>query len=111
MNRKYRSVLCQLRIGILPIEIEVGRWKFLDPDQRLCKCCEMQAIEDESHFIFECPMFNTERNTFVDKLRCEHFYQLDNVNRWKIVMSNENVVETAKFVWSIFEKRKSCLYI
>ena len=34
MNRKYRSVLAQLRSGILPLEIECVRWKSLEVKER-----------------------------------------------------------------------------
>ena len=71
MNRKYRSAIAQLRSGILPLEIEVGRWKGLDPEQRLCKFCDTQAVEDEYHFVFECSLYHEERSIYTDKLGVE----------------------------------------
>ncbi len=54
MNRKYRSALARLRGGILPLEIEVGRWNNVDIYARFCKLCNNGLIENEYHFMFEC---------------------------------------------------------
>ncbi len=53
MDRKYRSVLAKLRCGILPLEIETGRWKNVDAGNRLCELCHTD-VEDEYHFMFRC---------------------------------------------------------
>ena len=49
--KKYeRSILCQFRCGILPIRIETGRYIGETPEQRLCRFCDTQSVEDEIHF-------------------------------------------------------------
>ena len=98
MNRKYRSAIAKLRSGILPLEIEVGRWKGLDLEQSLCKFCDTQAVKDEYHFVFECSLYHEERSIYTDKLGVENVNILDRNEKWKTVMMRENVVETAKFV-------------
>ncbi len=40
MNRKHRSHLAQYLCGILPLEIETGRWKNKPVEERICKVCE-----------------------------------------------------------------------
>jgi len=35
-NRHQRSVLAKLRLGILPLELEIGRWKSTPVNERLC---------------------------------------------------------------------------
>ena len=67
MNRKYRSGLAQVRCGILPLEVKCGHWKGLKLDERKCKLCIQSAVEDESHFLFECPKYNTEGDLFMGK--------------------------------------------
>ena len=52
----------------IPLEVECGRWKGLKLDERKCKLCNQCDVEDESHFLFECPKYNTERERERDLL-------------------------------------------
>ena len=49
-----RSLLAQLRLGILPLEIKVGRFRNIPVENRLCKCCDNNVVENEFHFVCEC---------------------------------------------------------
>ena len=57
MAPRYRSALAKLRFGILPLEIEVGRFHDIPEYCRLCKLCDMQCVENERHFLFDCPTY------------------------------------------------------
>ena len=48
------STLCQLRIGILPLEIEFSHYVRLKINERICKLCK-KDVEDEIHFVCVCP--------------------------------------------------------
>ncbi len=56
-SRRERSLLAQLRFGILPIRIETGRFVGETPDERLCIYCDKNVIEDEYHYIFYCDFY------------------------------------------------------
>ena len=43
-----------LRIGILPLEIELGSYVRTNVSERICKLCK-QDIKDENHFVCVCP--------------------------------------------------------
>ena len=49
-TRSQRSLLAQLRIGILPLQIEVGRYYRKQLNERLCLIYSDNVIEDECHF-------------------------------------------------------------
>lgn len=70
LNTAYytRSLLAKLRLGVLPLELEKGRRVGLDRDNRFCKICKNNVIEDEAHFIFDCPSFTAIRETYLFKL-------------------------------------------
>ena len=103
-----RSCLAQFRAGILPIEIELGRFRNKRPGERLCILCNNGEIEDEIHFL----------------LRCEHYMQFrnflftnTNVNPSgdpgriiKTLMDN-HPTKLALFLCNALQKRKSTLYI
>ena len=74
-----RSILCQFRIGILPLNIETGRYKNikdnisgkmrnLRPDERICDLCDLNIVEDELHFLCVCPVYNDERQNLYRKI-------------------------------------------
>ena len=58
ISRQRRSLLAQIRLGILPVKIETGRFRSLSVDQMICELCEMQKVENAIHFICECPLHN-----------------------------------------------------
>ena len=68
---KQRSILTKFRLSAhsLRIVIETGRYekcrdeggnvkKKLDREQRKCLFCNLDKVEDELHFLFECPLLN-----------------------------------------------------
>ena len=50
-GRVKRSLLALLRLGTLPLEIEVGRYRGIPLEERLCQICKTGDIESECHFI------------------------------------------------------------
>ena len=38
--------------------IETGRLKKIDLEERMCKMCSQKRVEDECHFLLECPAYN-----------------------------------------------------
>ena len=52
MAPKYRSALAKLRCGILPLEIETGRYVGTDECRRFCKLCLSGEVENEYHLVY-----------------------------------------------------------
>lgn len=44
-------MVTQRRTGILRLAPEVGRFKHLQEDNKLCELCELSEAEKESHFL------------------------------------------------------------
>ena len=68
MTRFQRSTFAKVRCGILPIQIEVGRFRGQNVTvyecDRICPICRT-AVESEIHFLFECPAYDVIRNEFI----------------------------------------------
>ena len=64
-SRAKRSLVSQLRLGIFPLEIEVGRFWGIDLENRICKMCNIN-IENECHYLFECPCYQDYRETLLN---------------------------------------------
>ncbi len=62
---RYHCLL--ISCGILPLEIETGRWQNKPVEERICKVCESGKVENEFYFIF------SEVYTIISE---EHFYKI-----------------------------------
>ena len=58
MSTRNRSLLAQFRLGILPLFIETGRYSNISAENRICKFCTLNIINDEFHFLMQCPFYN-----------------------------------------------------
>ena len=52
------SNIAKLRKGILPNNIELGRYNNTPREERLCTVCGKQELEDERHFCFHVPFIS-----------------------------------------------------
>ena len=50
LTRRQWSLVVQLRLGILPISLETGRYFRIPIEMRYCKICKQNIIEDAVHF-------------------------------------------------------------
>ncbi len=64
-NHGHKIALTKFRIGSLNLHIETGRYERtkLEPHQRLCVYYDMQTVENELHFLLECPLYINEKGT------------------------------------------------
>ncbi len=107
MPKFERSLVSQLRLGILPLRIETGRYSNLEENQRICLVCDMNEIENEHHFLFECNLYSAERSVFETKLNCT-FSGMSIVNKFKTVFEHPFLL--GKYVKIAFSKRRDKLY-
>ena len=59
-----RRALVKLRISNHKLMIEIGRYNQTTKDNRHCPFCGCNVIEDEVHFLFQCPTYSMIRNEF-----------------------------------------------
>ena len=73
--------------------VERGRYKKLDVNQRLCQNCNLDLIEDETHFLFQCPAHASDRSNLisVSSEKCLNFTTLQDNERMIWLLNNENV--------------------
>lgn len=52
--------LIKFRLGGHTLRIETDRWVHPKPprEQRVCRFCHTGAVEDEQHFLFDCPFYS-----------------------------------------------------
>jgi hypothetical protein len=100
-----RSVFAQIRMGILPLEIEVGRYYRKCYEERLCKICNI-SIEDEIHFVCDCKPLEEIRNKYLNILNVKAENSLD---LFCNVINHSNIRISVNFIYDMWQKRLSIL--
>lgn len=107
MPPQHRSAYCKFRCGVAPIRIETGRFENLNIENRTCPFC--QAIETESHVIFDCPLYNDLRISLLNTILSiePNFYDMQDIDKLKLVFSNHSLIRIcAKTCNDILNRRQ-----
>ncbi len=93
MSRERRLYLAQLRNGILPLQLEVGRWTNKPVEERIYLICHNGTIEDEEHFLFHCNFYYGEHRDFYNYMKnnIQNFNNLSIEQKLQTVMTKEYV--------------------
>ena len=88
-----------------------------DPrENRLCPSCRSNEIEDETHFLFNCPKYFIQRDELYNKVQfyVHNIKQLPPIEAIKELMNSSNYLvnlQLMKFVLSCFDLRSKLLSI
>jgi hypothetical protein len=87
--RADRSTLAKLRLSSHKLEVERGRHIGVEHNKRICKLCNSNNVENETHFLWE-----HERESFYNKLLMLHNYNYkliyDDCLRSKLLMNSKS---------------------
>ena len=106
LSRYKRSLYAQIRFGILPLNIETGRYRGLKEEQRRCIFCA-DKVENEYHFIMECVMYNDLRKDMLNKLSQDCTFSTNNNEQKFAKLMRLYYKEAAEFVekaWTIRQR-------
>ena len=108
-HSRRRSEFCALEV-LIPVHC-LGRYRNEELSNRICKLCS-SAIEDEIHFLCECPRYIDLRNNLYKNVSTHDpsFSQKDNFERFVYLMSNCPKPVSLYLSKAIFRRRNS-LYI
>ena len=104
---KIRQSICKIRVCAHPLNIETGRYKNIIRSERKCTNCSEGDIEDEKHFVVDCPLYENIRVKFFDKViyLCPNFRYMDTSSKFVWLFTNEQVL---KKLGSFIEKCFCC---
>ena len=86
ISRRRRSPMSQFKTGIIPLEIETGRYvvpifdktlkknRKRTTNERICKLCRLNAIENEYPFLCVCPVYNSRRKILIEEVELKHVH-------------------------------------
>ena len=110
--KKYEpSILCQFRCGILSIRIETGRYIGENAEQRLCRFCNTQSVEDEIHLLLHCGLYNHIRENMVQDIFLNDVFMNNNFERKMTYLIQIFPRKIAKYLAQAYLKRRNVIYI
>ena len=71
-SKSKRSLLAQLRLGVLPLAIETGKYTGKSIELRVFGVCDSNEIENELHFICQCSCYDELRKELYDFLMSQY---------------------------------------
>ena len=112
-NMQHRQLVANLRSGNHDLRIETGRHCIpkVPEHLRICKFCSCNEVENESHVLFSCNLYQDIRKKFFDdvSLRYANFSTLNNSDKVLFLFNNIDPFICKKlgyFTFEAFQKRK-----
>ena len=114
LNPHYTLALTRFRISSHCLAIETGRYTHpkTPEEKRLCIYCPNKVVENEVHFLIDCPNYTQERTEFLNAVSAfiPNLAELDSNNKFIKILSSktpEVLHYLGKFIYKSFEKRAS----
>ena len=109
--KKFRIALTKLRSSSHRLEIETGRWArpTIERQNRKCKICSLDVIEDEFHFVLECPNYTQLRTLLIKP----YYRNRPNMLKMTQLMKSENKKEIkglAEYIYKGFIQRNESMF-
>ena len=109
--KKFRIALSKLRMSSHRLEVETGRWTRPNStpiSERLCKLCN--KLEDEFHFVLECPVYSDLRKSYVSR----YYYNRPNMYKMVELVNTTNkkqIRNLSIYIYKAFELRKHVVFV
>ena len=106
LQRKY---MAKLRLGVLPIRVETGRYEMprIEYNHRICKQCAMKEVEDEEHFLLRCTKHSARRIALFSEVKAIDFGQWDSKQKFVYLLNDSSILKaTARYIIESFEARQ-----
>ena len=108
LPRNQRSLLSKLKMGVLPLQIELGRWKDVPLEYRVCRVCEKDELEDEYHHVLFCDALVMTRTYLFRELKNVDYSSKENL--LKSIFKPENLKTTGRYIEQMYMERRDLLY-
>ena len=108
----HRTLFAQFRAGILPLAIEVGRYRSLPLSERVCTMCQLQLVEDEYHILCVCGSYNEFRTTLYNKASTtfNEFHNIPELDKFVYLINNLQR-DVIAFLVKALTKRRNYMYV
>jgi hypothetical protein len=101
-----RKFLAKLRLGVLPIIIETGRYERprKSEAERVCKQCSIGSPECDLHFLIQFPRHTQLRATFYSKISDETFPNMTDSEKFYFILNQPTIAKiSSQFIIDAFD--------
>ena len=109
-NLNHLTALARLRMSSHTLAIETGRHSKpkIAKENRLCKNCDLNEVEDEQHFLLRCTLYDTLRRNLLKVTALETNSLSDEDTFISLMSSHDGKIVKAMgaFVYSAFKERE-----
>ena len=109
-NLNHLTALARLRMSSHTLAIETGRHSKpkIAKENRLCKNCDLNEVEDEQHFLMRCTLYDTLRRNLLKVTALETNSLSDEDTFISLMSSHDGKIVKAMgaFVYSAFKERE-----
>ena len=110
LSFRVARAIAKLRLSAHDLAIETGRRArpHVPASERYCKFCTGQ-VEDEIHFLIQCPMYQSERQQLYNVFKIDRPTSMDVIETFRILMCSDQTEELnslGNFILNAFNLRK-----
>ena len=100
-----RKIVAKFRCSEYTLMTETGRHKRIDLEESICTMCSQKRIENERHFLLECPAYTKVRKSL---LKHVDLNEDDNQFIQLMASSNQNVIyDVVRYLKRAFKIRNN----
>ena len=97
-EKKYRIALSKFRVSAHNLAIEKGRHENIPRNERKCRNCNLNVIENEYHFLLVCPRYSELRRKYFSSSYC-HWPNLTKFDNLMTSTSKKVILNIGKFIY------------
>jgi hypothetical protein len=99
---KKKIIIAMIRTNSHELYSEIGRWSIPKTswDERVCHLCDTKKVEDEKHFLLDCPTYTHIRSHF------QNIYHTINLPN---ILTQQKYGDLGKLLLMLFEHRNKIL--
>ena len=105
-KRRYKIAFTKFRLSSHDLAIERGRHDNTGRNDRICKHCNLNMIENEYHFLLVCPIYRDLRKKYLKNYYC-HWPTLNKFDDLMTSKSKNVVLNLSKFVYFSMKLRNT----
>ena len=105
-NDEFRKSPTRFRVSAHNLETERGRYYDISRNLRICKLCNMHAVESEFHFLLTCPAYRQIRQQYIDSSSWASKEKFTSLIR---VVSKRRLLNLSKFIYFASKSRMAAL--
>ena len=105
LSRKHRSLISKFKTGVLPLGLELGRFKNTPLEYRSCCICEDGLLETELHTLLQCEALDVAREKhIVDINEIVSLVDMPGIDILKTMLTRDVLKITGRMIEDVMEK-------